>query len=133
MALNTVLARTQDDYVRRRGYPAIRGAVAYYPWCGLLSGKARLAAPVEVLSGGSDEWVSARECASVEASGADYKVTVYAQAVHSFDLEVMRQKYAGFTIGGDPSAASDSRRRMIAFLTGRAAKIDPSVAQRPAR
>jgi dienelactone hydrolase len=120
VALNVVRASTQDDYVGRRGYPAIRGAVAYYPWCGMLSGKARLAAPVQVFSGGKDDWVSARECAGVEASGADYKVTVYADAPHSFDLQVAHQKYAGFSIGNDPVAAEDSRRRMTAFLSGQA-------------
>jgi dienelactone hydrolase len=120
VALNVVLASTQDDYVRRRGYPAIRGAVAYYPWCGVLSVNARLAAPVNVFSGGKDDWVSARDCAAVKASGADYKVKVYADASHSFDLEVARQKYAGFSIGNDPVAAADSRRRMTAFLNDQA-------------
>ena len=102
------------------GYPAISGAVAYYPWCGVLSGNAKLAAPVKVFSGGKDDWVSARECAAVKASGAHYKVTVYDDAPHSFDLVVARQKDAGFSIGNDPVAATDSRRRMTAFLNDQA-------------
>lgn len=122
VAMKTVLAGTQDEYVKRRGYPAFRGAVAYYPWCGVLAGKARLAAPVQVFSGGKDDWVSARECSAVEASGADFKVTVYAEAAHSFDLEVTQQKYVGYSIGKDPDAASDSRRRMMAFLSGNLAQ-----------
>lgn len=122
VALNAVLAGTQDEYTRRRGYPGISGAVAFYPWCGLLSGNARLAAPVRVFSGGKDDWVSARECAEVRASGAEYRVTVYADAPHAFDLEVARQKYAGFSIGSDRAAASDSRLRMTAFLTEQATR-----------
>jgi dienelactone hydrolase len=124
VALNVVVAATQDEYVRRRGYPAIRGAVAYYPWCGLLPTKVRLAAPAQVFSGGRDDWASARECAGIEASGAAYQVTVYADAPHSFDLVVAHQKYAGFSIGHDPVAASDSRQRMTAFLNSQAAKAD---------
>ena len=120
VALNVVLASTQDKFVGRWGYPAISGAVAYYPWCGVLSGNAKLAAPVKVFSGGKDDWVSARECAAVKASGAHYKVTVYDDAPHSFDLVVARQKYAGFSIGNDPVAATDSRRRMTAFLNDQA-------------
>ncbi len=117
VALKAALVSTHDEYVKRRGYPAFRGVVAFYPWCGLLQGITALAAPVQVFSGGRDNWVSAQECSSVEARGAEFNVKVYAEAMHSFDLDLIPHKYAGFMIGKDPAAAADSRTRMMSFLT----------------
>lgn len=117
-----IRASLQSNYLAYRKSeeePPFRGAIAFYPWCGHVSQGARFATPVQVFSGGRDEWVSARECAGVEATGAQYQVTVYPHATHSFDLDIMTQRYAGYMIGSDPDAAADSRKRMIAFLQGR--------------
>jgi dienelactone hydrolase len=95
------------------GKPGFRAVAAFYPWCGGFAGSIKLAAPVQVFSGERDEWVSARECATLRASGADYRIKLYPKAAHSFDLDIAPQRYAGFLIGRDPQAAADSRQRMF--------------------
>jgi dienelactone hydrolase len=111
-AAQTSAAKTYDKF----GSPGFRGVVAYYPWCGVFAGRVRLAAPIQVFSGERDEWVSARECAGVQASGADYRIKLYPRAMHAFDLEIAVQRYAGFMIGRDPEAAEDSRKHMFNFF-----------------
>lgn len=116
VALRAALAGTQRTYLKQETDAGFRGVIAFYPWCGLFMGRADISVPVLVLSGGRDDWVSARECQEVRAQGAAYEVRVYPNARHSFDLDVLTQKYAGFTIGRDPDAATDSTRRMFAFM-----------------
>lgn len=118
VVMRAAQASTQETYRRRTGDPGFRGAVAFYPWCGLFNGSASFAVPVQVFAGGQDNWVSARECADIRAQGARYDVVVYPQAAHSFDIDVIAHKYMGFLIGKDPDAAADSRQRMFAFLRG---------------
>ncbi len=115
VALRAAQASTQKTYMKG-GAAGFRGVIAFYPWCGFFVGRATLAVPALVLSGGRDDWVSARECQQVRAQGAPYEVTVYPNARHSFDLDVLTQKYAGFMIGKDPDAARDSVDRMFAFM-----------------
>lgn len=100
------------------GSAAFRGVVAYYPWCGEL-GNARgsLSSPLLILAGGKDDWTPARECQGVKGSGAPLQVAVYPTAAHSFDLDILPQRFLGKLIGGDPQAAADSRDRMLAFFT----------------
>ncbi len=100
----------------KSGHPGFRAVVAFYPWCGLFAGGIKLAAPLQVFSGEKDEWVSARECATVRASGADYRIKLYPNAVHSFDLDIPVQRYADYLVGRDPQAAADSRQRMFAHF-----------------
>lgn len=96
--------------------PPFRAAVALYPWCGLVSSGSRLTTAVQVFIGGRDEWVSANECAGIQTSGAEFNVKVYPAAAHSFDLDITPQRFAGFMIGMDADAASDSRDRMMSFF-----------------
>lgn len=98
--------------------PTYRGVVAFYPWCGSLGGRGvvKLMAPLLILSGAKDDWVPARECEGVRSTGAELRLVTYADAGHSFDLEMMPQRYLGYLIGKDPVAAEDGRRRMVAFF-----------------
>lgn len=94
-----------------------RAVVAYYPWCGAFGGRdVELSAPLLVLGGAKDDWVPPTYCQSVRTTGADYQVTVYPNAAHSFDLEIIPQRYLGKLIGKDPQAAQDSREKMLAFF-----------------
>jgi dienelactone hydrolase len=96
---------------------AFRGIVAYYPWCGEF-GRSRvaLASPLLILAGGQDNWVPARECQNIVANGAELRVKVYPEAAHSFDLDILPQKYLGKRIGLDREAKDDSQKRMLAFF-----------------
>ncbi len=95
-----------------------RAVVAYYPWCGSFGNrKVALAAPLLVFGGGQDDWVPARECEGVQSTGAELQLKIYPEAAHSFDLEIMPQRYLGKLIGKNKYAAEDSRGRMLAFFT----------------
>lgn len=107
-------SRVQRDNGGASGFRAI---VAYYPWCGLLARTvAHLVSPLLVFSGGRDDWVSASECANSRTTGEPFQVRVYPEAVHSFDVDVMTERYMGHLIGYDPAAASDSEERMLDFF-----------------
>lgn len=97
--------------------PGFRAVVAFYPWCGSFArSKVKLEAPLMVLAGGRDDWVPARECEGVQSSGAELSLKVYPQAAHSFDLDIVPQRYLGKLIGKDSYAAEDSRERMLSFF-----------------
>lgn len=99
--------------------PGYRGVVAYYPWCGSFDGRrtVKLAAPLLVFGGAKDDWVPARECQGIRSTGAEMNFVMYPNAAHSFDLELMPQRYLGNLIGKDAFAATDSRGRMMNFFT----------------
>lgn len=99
------------------GGAAFRGVVAYYPWCGEFGGsRVSLASPLLIFAGGKDDWVPARECQGVRATGADLEVKIYPEAAHSFDLDILPQRYLGKLIGSDQQATQDSRERMRSFF-----------------
>jgi dienelactone hydrolase len=99
--------------------PAFRALVAFYPWCGAfkrLGNKAVIRSPLLVLGGALDDWTPPGDCQSVEPGGAEYRVVVYPDAVHSFDLGISRQQYQGHQVGYDQWATIDSRNQILAFF-----------------
>lgn len=99
------------------GPTAFRAVVAYYPWCGVYTQTTvRLASPLLIFGGGEDDWVSARECASITASDAEFRVFIYPEAHHSFDVNILPERYMGHLIGYDEAAALDSDAKMLAFF-----------------
>lgn len=99
--------------------PVFRALVAYYPWCGAFKragSKAVIRSPLLVLAGALDDWTPPGDCQSVQPAGAEYRVVIYPDAVHSFDLQISRQKYQGHQVGYDPWATADSRRQMLQFF-----------------
>ncbi|MGI9414155.1 MAG: dienelactone hydrolase family protein [Hyphomicrobiales bacterium] len=99
--------------------PVFRAIAAYYPWCGAFNGlgnNATLTSPLIVFGGEADDWVPPQKCKTVVASGTDYKVIVYPDAAHSFDLNIKLQKYQGHLVGYNRPATLDSRRQMVAFF-----------------
>ena len=103
---------------KQEGATPFAGVVAYYPWCGALDRYPELASPLLVLGAEQDDWVPPDGCVlrSADASGAAMDTHVYPGAHHSFDLPVEKQSYAGHTVGGDPAATEDSRRRYLKFF-----------------
>ena len=104
--------------VAEDGRAPFAGIVAYYPWCGALERNAELASPLLVLGAEEDDWVPPEGCVvrAADATGAEMTVHIYPGAYHSFDLPMETQSYAGHTVGGDPVATEDSRRRFLAFF-----------------
>ncbi len=92
-------------------FMGLRAVVAYYPWCGVVSAKPKV--PLLVLSGEEDDWTPPAKCVAKDKPGGNLEVVTYTDAKHSFDLNLAVQTYKGHTIGGNPKARSDARRRMI--------------------
>ena len=117
VAIISAKKSTERDY--GAGAPGFRAIVAYYPWCGAFGGsRVTLGTPLIVFGGGQDDWVPPEGCEKVLTSGADYQVHIYPNAVHSFDLGIMKQRYNGKLVGYSKSATQDSRAKMAAFFNG---------------
>jgi dienelactone hydrolase len=131
VALIAANAASSREY--NRSDPPFRAVVAYYPWCGAFgSSRVTLASPLLVLGGGADDWVPPQECQRTKAVGADYQVTIYPEAAHSFDLDIMTQRYLGKLVGGDARATSDSREKMLAFFNTHRTDSDQLAENTPA-
>jgi len=97
--------------------PGLRAVVAYYPWCGAFgSKKVDLTSPLLVLGGEKDDWVPPQPCKKVVSSGKELNVTIYPEAVHSFDINIPPQRYMGKLVGYDEKAAKDAQVAMLTFF-----------------
>ncbi len=115
VAIKAALA--SDPHAYGRAGAAFRAVVAYYPWCGILGQHSLiLASPLLIFGGGLDDWAPPHQCAQARASGAPLRVKIYPRAVHSFDVDIVVQRYLGRWIGKNAYATSDSRERMLAFF-----------------
>ncbi len=105
-----------DALIEASGEPWFTAIVAYYPWCPHVP--KWLDTPLLVLSGEKDDWTPSQGCFWHKAvvKGAPYEVEIYEDAHHSFDLPMPVQRYVGYTVGGHPAAAADSRKKMIAWF-----------------
>jgi dienelactone hydrolase len=113
-----------DPRASGRTRAAFRAVVAYYPWCGDLAGRhVILVSPLLIFAGGQDDWTPPDECARTTASGATLQVKIYSQAAHSFDLDIVRQRYLGKLLGKNDYATRDSRERMLAFFRRHIAQV----------
>jgi len=94
-----------------------RAVIAYYPWCGAFgSNTVDLASPLLVLGGANDDWVPPDACKKVKSSGEKLRVTIYPEAPHSFDINILQQRYMGKLVGYDNDAAQSSRIEMLSFF-----------------
>ncbi|MDO9365682.1 MAG: dienelactone hydrolase family protein [Methylotenera sp.] len=115
VAINVAKGDTPQD--KKNKDEGFRAVVAYYPWCGTFGNrKVELASPLLIFGGGQDDWVPARECEGIQSTGAELQVKIYPEAAHSFDLEIMPQRYLGKLVGKNEYATEDSRGRMLAFF-----------------
>lgn len=117
LAAHHLSSIVKDDVLAEAsGQPWFAAIVAYYPWCPHVP--KWLDTPLLVLSGEEDDWTPSQGCYwhKAVAKGAPYDVKIYEDAHHSFDLPMPVQSYVGYTVGGHPAAAADSRARMIAWF-----------------
>jgi dienelactone hydrolase len=99
--------------------PEFRALASYYPWCGAFKrfgDSVTLTAPLIVFGGAADDWVPPTACTTATAQGADYKVIIYPEATHSFDLNIEMQRFSGHLVGYNAPADRDSRAQMAAFF-----------------
>ena len=115
VAIKAALA--SDPHAYGRAGATFRAVVAYYPWCGVLGERdLTLASPLLIFGGGLDDWTPPYQCLQARASGAPLRVKIYPQAVHSFDVDILVQRFLGRWIGENPYAVRDSRELMLAFF-----------------
>lgn len=98
--------------------PAVKGAVALYPYCSRSSQPYRV--PLLILIGGDDDWTPSGICsdmvAALPASSAPVELTVYPGATHSFDCRACDGDYWGHHLVHDAAAHEDAIARVEAFL-----------------
>lgn len=125
------------ERARRRGVivpdPGVRAGVALYPGGCYSIVKELAVRPLLVLIGEADDWTLPGPCAEMAAAmrgrGADVSIVLYPGAVHYFDVEGQPHTYlsdvenrnkpggcCGATVGYDPRAAADARRRVAEFF-----------------
>jgi len=99
-----------------------RGALAFYPACGLKGkfGDGYLPyAPVRVFIGSADEEVSPKRCESLvessEMKGGDIKISVYPGATHDFDDPGRKRS----SVDANAEAVSDAVPKALRFLAER--------------
>ena len=92
----------------------LRGAIAYYPWCGTVGTSSKV--PLLVLSGEDDDWTPPADCIRKADPGRGITVVTYPDTVHSFVLPIGVTNYQGHKVGGNPKAAANSRSRYIRFI-----------------
>ena len=116
-----------------------RQAIAFYPGCGVYARAAargerlQLAAPLQILIGEADDWTPAAPChawvAALGQAGEPAAIVGYPGAFHDFDNPAGRLSVRadvpngvnpgrGVTVGPDPAAREDAKRRIGALLDG---------------
>lgn len=125
------------ERARRRGVvvpePGVSAAVAVYPGgCPSLV-KELAVRPLLVLVGDADDWTIPGPCVAMAEAmrqrGADVSIALYPGAVHYFDVEKQPRAFladvvndnkpggcCGASVGYDPAAAADARRRVADFF-----------------
>jgi len=133
----TAINGPSHERARLRGVilpePAFRAAVAFYPGGCFSLVNETVVRPLLVLIGDADDWTLPAPCIEMvqgmRSRGADVSLAVYPGAVHYFDTEGPARVVlpdvtnrnrpggcCGATIGYDPEAAADARRRVEAFF-----------------
>ncbi len=134
----TLSAMAQQAQHRPEPLPrgGFRAAIAFYPQCGVRYSPDPIYkpyAPLLILIGELDDWTPAKPCVDLtragKETGAPMEVVVYPGAHHSFDSpdspvrhrpEVRNRNKpggcCGATVGTNPDARDDARRRVLAFL-----------------
>jgi dienelactone hydrolase len=113
VAVLTAGGGEQFNFPKDLKYTAV---AAFYPWCGMQIDY--LASPLIVLAGELDDWTPPDGCVNQIGSveGEEYRVVVYPNSYHSFDLPVPQQTYAGHIVGGNTESAEAARNEMLKFF-----------------
>lgn len=101
--------------------------VAYYPWCYANYGwppGADFDTPILILAGAADEWTPVSRCRNLTLKDAalPFRIEVFPEAYHSFDLDEMPRYVIGSVFGpqiveGNAAAAAASRETYNSWLT----------------
>lgn len=122
--------------------PGFRAAVAVYPGgCSSLVHE-QVVRPLLVLIGEADDWTLPGPCIdmvrAMRSRGAPVEIVLYPGALHYFDMEEQPRAWladvvnrnrpggcCGATVGHDPAAAADARRRIADFFGYHLARRSP--------
>ena len=121
---SAALATMADDTVRSAGLTprtGFRGALAFYPGCGLQNKFKTYnpSAPVRIFIGTADEEVSPPKCQALaegsRGAGNDIAITVYPEATHDFDDPGTRRQ----SVSANVFAARDAMEKAAQFMRER--------------
>ncbi len=114
----TLLIASDPGSLAPRHKPALKTAIAFYPYCPTTH--QRFSPPLMVLIGDADDWTRASRCVSLAegSTAADRPIdlVVYEGATHSFDCRSCDGEYWGHKLVHDPAAHEDSITRVKDFL-----------------
>jgi len=128
---STVLASSNLAHAEvAQALPKPRALVAFYPGCEAeLKRGYQASAPLQLLVGAADDWTPAQPCEALAAAAtapAQIAIESYAGAYHGFDSQApvkLRKDVPngvhpgqGVHVGGNATALSASRERLLAFL-----------------
>jgi len=108
------------DLVAQYFEARFRGAIAYYPSCGIPA--PLMTAPTLVLIGEADEWNQAERCREMvkhaRADGTMITLTVYPGVHHAFDVAELKPglRSLGHWVEYNEPAARDAEQKVRAFL-----------------
>jgi len=126
MGGDAAFAAVETGGVWHTGEARFAAMAAYYPNCAASTGI--LTVPALVLIGERDDWTPAPACRKLAAHENDVGVTrdaskgtpidlvVYPNATHGFDYVIPTQRYLGYLIQYDETAARDAETRVREFL-----------------
>jgi dienelactone hydrolase len=125
MGGSAALYAVDRDFAAQYIEERFRGAIAYYPRCGIPA--TSMTAPTLVLIGEADDWNPAARCREMVAharhDGASIDLTVYPGAHHSFDVAELKPgiRSLGHWLEYNEPAARDAEQKVRDFL---AANLD---------
>ena len=114
-----LLSATSEGQRLARSQHAFSGAIALYPWCGhMLNKNMQMLSPALILIGEKDDWTPASSCRQLQGQRRHQgiQLKVYADAYHSFDLNIPMQSYKGHWLGRNQAAFESSRQDSLNFL-----------------
>jgi dienelactone hydrolase len=118
------MADTVLDKLGLKPADAFRGALAFYPACGLhkeFDERYKPYAPVRVFGGDEDEEVSAAHCARLvkasQQSGSDIDIRVYPGATHDFDDPGTKRQSVPANVAAAKNAIGIAREFMAKLLS----------------
>lgn len=95
---------------------AISAGVAYYPGCFDDDKNTSPLFSVEIHIGNADDWTTAHRCISMAKKSNMYRLYVYQDATHGFDIPVATRKIMNYTLAYEHEAAIFAQERTRIFF-----------------
>jgi dienelactone hydrolase len=108
-----------DAFFRDKNLKPFQVAIAFYPWCSSLS---MPDTPILILIGAKDNACPASKCETLQQTGVvkdskyEFKMKIYPNAHHAFDIEGINKDVYGMHVEYNPEATTDAIIQTRDFL-----------------